>query len=68
MQENGCTALTALANDLAMADFWGQIVASDNVSTSLVTAGGGCEAAVTLFTAEQSILINNYRASPAHTV
>ena len=67
MQENGRTALTALANDLAMADFWGQIVASDNISTSLVTAVGGCEAAVTLFTAEQSILINNYHASPAYT-
>ncbi len=67
MQENGRTALQSLADDLSMADFWGQIVASDDVGTSLVSTAGGCEDSVTLFDADQSILVNNYNASPATT-
>ena len=60
MQENARYALRVLSEDLQMVDFWGQLISTDTIATSLAVSAGDCGAAVTLFSANNAFLYNNY--------
>ena len=68
MQENARYALRVLGEDLLMADFWGQTISTDNISTSLAVTAGDCGQAMTLYSADNAFLYNNYHdgAATAH--
>jgi type IV pilus assembly protein PilW len=67
MQENGRYALKTLARDFAMADFWGQVLSTDTVATSLSPSTGDCGNGISVFDATSAVLTNNNHASPAIT-
>ena len=60
MQENGRYALQTIGADLSMADFWGRVIATDTVSSTITPSANTCESSVSLFEAEVGLLINNY--------
>ena len=59
MQENARYSLRVLSEDLLMADFWGQLISTDIITTSLAVTAGDCGAAVALFSADNALLYNN---------
>lgn len=59
MQENARYSLRVLSEDLLMVDFWGQLISTDIIASSLSVASGDCGEAVTLFSANDAFLINN---------
>lgn len=67
MQENARFSLKALSDDLTMADFWGQIIATDVISTNVTSPAGDCGIDIDIFNGDTAILGNNYHASPAAT-
>ncbi len=42
MQENARYALKALADDFSMVDFWGKIISTDIITTTLTPPAGDC--------------------------
>jgi type IV pilus assembly protein PilW len=42
MQENARFSLKTLSEDLSMADFWGQVIATDVISTNVTPPVGDC--------------------------
>jgi type IV pilus assembly protein PilW len=67
MQESARYALRAAAEDLAMADFWGQVLSVDTISTGLSASTGSCDDGIDLFDPATALLFNNYHASPTTT-
>ena len=65
MQENARYALKALTDDITMVDFWGRIISTDTISTTLAPAAGDCAVDIAVFDATTALLVNNYHASPA---
>ena len=66
MQENGRYALRLLAEDLMMADFWGQMTSTDTVTTTLTIPTGDCAEDIGMFTADTAIMFNNYHDVSTH--
>ena len=65
MQENGRYALRILVDDLSMTDFWGQVISTDALGTSLTVPVGDCGVAVGLFDAAAALLyVNAHATSP----
>ena len=64
MQENGRYALDMLAEDLAMTDFWGRMLATDAISTSLTSPIGDCGADIDVFAPDSAIMVVEHHASP----
>lgn len=60
MQENGRYALQSISADLSMADFWGRVIATDTVSTTITPGTDSCEESINLFDATAGLLFNNY--------
>lgn len=67
MQENARFSLKALTEDLGMADFWGQIIATDVISSNVTPPAGDCGIDIDVFNGDTAILANNYHVSPAST-
>jgi type IV pilus assembly protein PilW len=67
MQENGRYALRALSEDLTMGDFWGKVVSTDTVTTSLSVTSGNCGVGVDLYNADSALMFNNYHSAPVTT-
>lgn len=67
MQENARFSLKTLSEDLSMVDFWGQVIATDVISTSVTPPVGDCGTDIDVFNSNTAILANNYHASPAST-
>ncbi|MCH9674692.1 MAG: PilW family protein [Gammaproteobacteria bacterium] len=65
MQENGRYALRILTEDLSLADFWGQIVSTDTISTALSPTSGSCGDVTGVFSASDAVRIVNNHVSPA---
>jgi type IV pilus assembly protein PilW len=64
MQENARFVLKTLSEDLSMADFWGRVIATDVIGTSLTSPVGDCGIDIDIFNGDTAILVNNYHASP----
>jgi type IV pilus assembly protein PilW len=64
MQENARYALRVLGEDLVMADFWGQVISTDTITTALAPTPGDCGDAPSLFVPDTALLFNNYHESP----
>jgi len=67
MQENARFALKALSEDLIMADFWGRVIATDVIGTSVTSPTGDCGVDIDIFNGNTATLVNNYHVSPAST-
>ena len=67
MQENARFSLKTLSEDLGMADFWGQVIATDVISTNVTPPVGDCGVDIDAFNGIAAIMANNYHASPAST-
>ncbi len=67
MQENARFALRALAEDLTMMDFWGQVIPTDVIATSVSPTAGDCGEDIDVFDADTAIMLINNHASPAVT-
>ena len=67
MQENARYALKALSDDLSMADFWGRVISTDIISTTLAPPPGDCGEDVDLFDSNTALMVNNYHESPPVT-
>lgn len=67
MQENARFSLKTLSEDLSMADFWGQVIATDVIATNVTSPLGDCGVDIDVFNGDTAILANNYHASPAST-
>jgi type IV pilus assembly protein PilW len=67
MQENARYALRAIAEDVVMAGFWGQVLDATDVGTALAPTAGDCGDAIAVFDASTALLANNYHESPAAT-
>ena len=65
LQENSRYALKQITKDLVIADFWGQMLSPDTISTSLAVSVNSCADEVNLYDASEAILYNNYHISPA---
>lgn len=65
MQENARYALRVLGEDLVMADFWGQLVNTDTLTTSLTVSSGDCGEAPAVFDANTALLFNNHHDAGA---
>jgi len=65
MQENARYALRVLGEDLVMADFWGQLVSTDTIATSLTVSSGDCGDAPAVFAANTALLFNNHHDAGA---
>ena len=64
MQENARFVLRTLSDDLSMADFWGQVIATDVIATTLASPTGDCGGDIDVFNGNTAILVNNNHASP----
>lgn len=64
MQENARFVLKTLSEDLSMADFWGHVIATDVLGTSVTSPPGDCGVAIDVFDGNTAILVNNYHAIP----
>ena len=64
MQENARFVLKILSEDLSMADFWGRVIATDVLGTSVSSPAGDCGVDIDVFNGNTAILINNYHAIP----
>lgn len=64
MQENARFVLKTLSDDLSMADFWGQVIATDVIATTLASPTGDCGVDIDVFNSNTAILVNNNHASP----
>jgi type IV pilus assembly protein PilW len=60
MQENARFSLKTLSEDLSMADFWGQVIATDVISTNVTPPVGDCGVDIDAFNGNTAILANNY--------
>lgn len=60
MQENARFALRVLSEDLAMADFWGRVVATDTITTNVSSPTGDCGIDIDIFNGDSALLFNNY--------
>lgn len=67
MQENARFSLKIISEDLSMADFWGQIIATDVIASNVTSPAGDCGISIDVFNGDTAILANNYHASPAWT-
>ncbi|MFT5394161.1 MAG: type IV pilus assembly protein PilW, partial [Gammaproteobacteria bacterium] len=67
LQQNGRYALKVLGKDLAMADFWGQVMSTDTISASFTVVGTDCAVGVDAYNASNALLFNNYHESPTQT-
>jgi len=67
MQENARYSLKTLSEDLTMADFWGQVIATDVISTNVTPPVGDCGVDIDAFNGNTAILANNYHAVTAWT-
>ena len=67
MQENARFTLKTLSEDLAMADFWGRVIATDVVSSNVAPPMGDCGADIDVFNGDTAILVNNYHVDPPST-
>lgn len=65
MQENARFVLKTLSEDLSMADFWGRVIATDVIATSITPPTGDCGVGIDIFNGNTAILVNNYHATPA---
>jgi len=65
MQENARYALRVLGEDLVMADFWGQLVSTDAITTGLTVSLGDCGNAPAVFDADTALLFNNHHDAGA---
>lgn len=59
MQENARYALRVLGEDLVMGDFWGPMVSTDTISSTLVPPADDCGETLELFEADIGVLFNN---------
>jgi type IV pilus assembly protein PilW len=68
MQENARYALRVLGEDLMMSDFWGQLINTDTIATTLAVTAGDCGEAPALFDPNEALLFNNNHdgAAPVH--
>jgi type IV pilus assembly protein PilW len=68
MQENARYALRVLGEDLVMADFWGQLINTDTIASTLAVTPGDCGEAPALFDPNVALLFNNNHdgAATAH--
>ena len=66
MQENGRYALRLVAEDLMMADFWGQMTSTDTMTTSLTVPTGNCAEEIDLYDADTAIWFNNEHSGDTH--
>jgi type IV pilus assembly protein PilW len=48
-----------------MADFWGRVIATDVIGTSVTSPMGDCGVGIDVFNGNTAILVNNYHTSPA---
>lgn len=60
MQENARFSLKTLSEDLSMVDFWGQVIATDVISTNVTPPLGDCGVDIDAFDGNSAILANNY--------
>jgi type IV pilus assembly protein PilW len=67
MQENARYAMKVLSDDVSMADFWGRVISTDIISTTLAPPTGGCGEDVDLFDSNTALMVNNYHESPPAT-
>ena len=67
MQENARFSLKTLTEDLSMADFWGQIIATDVISSNVTSPAGDCGIDIDIYNGDTAIMANNYHVSPAAT-
>ena len=65
MQENARYSLRVLSEDLLMVDFWGQIISTDTIASSLTPTTGDCGVDINLFVANSAFLFNNNHATAA---
>jgi type IV pilus assembly protein PilW len=59
MQENARYSLKTLSEDLSMVDFWGQVIATDVISTNVTPPLGDCGVDIDVFDGNTAILVNN---------
>jgi type IV pilus assembly protein PilW len=59
MQENARYALRVLGEDLVMSDFWGQMISTDTISTTLSVTAGDCGDDPEIHNADSALLFNN---------
>ena len=67
MQENARYALKALTDDFSMGDFWGKLISTDIITTTLTPPVGNCANDINIYDGNDALLFNNYHASPALT-
>ena len=63
MQENGRYALKVLSEDLAMVDFWGQMINTTAITTTLAVAGANCATEPNLLDPTSALMFNNYHVN-----
>ena len=64
MQENARYALKALTDDVTMTDFWGKVIGTDTIATTLAPPPGDCAEDIDAFEPVAAMMVNNYHASP----
>ncbi len=67
MQENGRYALKALSDDIGMVDFWGKIISTDVITTTLAPPVGDCAVDINMYDGDDALMVNNYHVGPALT-
>ena len=67
MQENARFVMKTLSEDLSMTDFWGRVIATDVIGTSVTSPAGDCGLDIDVFNGNAAILANNYHVSPFST-
>ena len=67
MQENARYALKALADDFSMVDFWGKVISTDIITTTLTPPAGDCAIDINIYDGGDALMLNNYHVSPALT-
>jgi len=65
MQENARYALKALTDDMTMVDFWGKVIGTDVIGTTVAPPPGDCGDDIDVFDADAALMVNNYHAAPA---
>ncbi len=59
MQENARYALRVLGEDLVMSDFWGQMISTDTITTTLSVTPGDCGDDPEILSAHNALMFNN---------